>query len=87
MADKIKIEKADIEAGNIELPDGYSFKKVKTKMEIRLEVQTMLDVLLLNQGTEPSDEEIRDAARSGICHPYYEDELHISELRDTLKKL
>jgi hypothetical protein len=87
MADKIKIEKADIEAGNIELPDGYSFKKVKTKMEIRLEVQTMLDVLLLNQGTEPSDEELRQVAKSGLPHPYYEDELHIADLKETLKRL
>jgi hypothetical protein len=87
MTEKIKITKEQIEAGKLELPDGYELKKVKTKMEIRLEVQTLLDVLLLNQGTEPSDEEIRDAAKAGICHPYYEDELHITELKETLKRL
>jgi hypothetical protein len=67
MANKIKIEKADIEANQVELPDGYVFQKVKTKAERRAEIQERIDII--DEMIEPSEEALLDEAR--VNHPYY----------------
>ena len=65
---KIKITKKDILDNEVELPEGYEFKKVKTKGEKIKDLQDRIDVI--NQLIEPTDSELISYGRA--TEPYYE---------------
>lgn len=87
MADKIKILKEDIEAGIYELPEGYSFKKVKTKSEQIAELTAELNLLEITHDSEPSEEVLREHSRLGAVHPFYLEEDHINDLKRRITEL
>lgn len=78
MADKIKITKNDIDAGIIEMPDGYKIEKYKTKDELDDEIKAKIKEL--ESEKEPDDNELIDYGK--IDHPYYRN----LELIEQLKK-
>jgi len=79
MADKIKITKDDIEAGTVEMPDGYKIAKYKTKDELDAELLVQINNLEAGLGTEPSTFELLDYAK--LDHPYYQILEEIKRLR------
>lgn len=85
MLKKIKITKEDIELDNVELPEGYEFKKYKTKQELKDEIQAEINRLESRLGEKPKDKELIDYGK--LDHPYYQDLLQIGYLEEQLKNL
>lgn len=65
---KIRVTKEDIESGNVELPEGYEFKKVKTREDrIRERIAEIEEEL--KGWKEPTTKEL--IAEGRMMHPYY----------------
>ena len=84
---KIKIKKNDIETDNVELPEEYVFKRVKTKKEKRDKINEQIDELEAQQGSEPTDQEIVDSSKEFFLHPYYQTGLILIDLEAQLIEL
>jgi len=76
----VKIDIADTD--NLELPDGYELKKVKTKAEKIKELED--EITALESIPEPTDAELIELGRS--FHPYTMALVDISYLKGQLKE-
>lgn len=86
-AGKIKIKKSDIEAGNLELPDGYELLKVNTKAEKINNIDEQITALSIDTSVSPSYEDLAAHNAAGVIHPYYEKMKTVNGLLEAKMKL
>lgn len=82
--EKIKLTKKDIEEGNVELPEGYEFKKVKTKEDSIRERIAEIEKELKGW-KEPTTEEL--IAEGRMMPPYYMLNQELKWLKEELEQL
>ena len=80
---KYQPTKAEIEAGELELPEGYELKKMQTRAERIAELEA--EIAEIEKLKEPKWGELVEFGQS--VHPYYDEQRRKSVLQSTIEGL